>query len=69
MTPKTFGFGQISASGKYRWQLSKLANRTMMRLKFDRQRSLRRRGEDGQSLAGTGALVFEGELLELPRRP
>ena len=23
---------------------------------------------DGQALAGTGALVFEGELLELPRR-
>ena len=22
---------------------------------------------DGQSLAGTGALVFEGELLEFPR--
>ena len=22
---------------------------------------------DGQSLAGSGALVFEGELLELPR--
>ena len=25
------------------------------------------RGFDGQSLAGTGALVFEGELLEFPR--
>lgn len=24
---------------------------------------------DGQSLAGTGALVFEGELLEGPRFP
>ena len=56
----------LSASGRYEWRVSSVRDRRIMRLRENARYSGDAR--NGQVLAGTGALVFEGELIELPRR-
>ena len=60
----------ISASRRYRWIASVLGRRHVMQLaQLNHNSDTAPTFEaNGQILAGTGALVFEGELLELPRQ-
>lgn len=59
------------SSGRFRWNGMRIGARNFMRLgrmTDPKHRNNDRADCDGQALAGSGALVFEGEVLELPRR-
>lgn len=62
---------KISATGRYRWIDASTRIRNVLHLaRVDRARKLDLSttfSQNGQILAGSGALVFEGELLEQPR--